>query len=109
MKLCILLALSLLTISVGSIGFGVNVKQLIATKQGGVIDQESLSHILQSQYNQHVIITNFFATGDIVANGKLTQYEFAQAYSAFMNFLFGQTPSDDLIAARWVIATWEQD
>ena len=108
MKLYIVLALALMTIS-ASAGFGVNVKNLIATKKGGVIDQDDLKYIIQSQYNQYAVITNFFAAGDIIPNGQLTALEFAKAYSSFIYFLLGQTPSAELIAARWAIATWEQD
>ena len=108
MKVYILLALALLAVS-ASAGFGVNVKQLIATKKGGIIDQDDLKYIIQSQYNQYTVITSFFAAGDVIPNGKLTQLEFAKAYSAFIYFLLGQTPSAELIAARWAIAAWEQD
>jgi len=108
MKLYIVLALALMAVS-ASAGFGVNVKQLIATKKGGVIDQDNLKYIIQSQYNQYTVITSFFAAGDIIKNGQLTQLEFAKAYSGFIYFLLGETPSAEVIAARWLVATWEQD
>jgi len=108
MKAHIILALALLIAS-ASAGFGVNVKNLIATKQGGIIDQEDLKNIISSQINQYQLVTTFFAKGDPMGTGKLTLPQFLLAYGSFMGFLIGQQPSPLLTAARWKIAIWEQD
>ena len=108
MKVYIILALALF-ISTAYAGFGVNVKNLIATKKGGVIGESDLRSIISSQYNQYTVVTTFFAAADPAGTGKLTQPQFAAAYSKFIGFLLGQTPSIGLIGARWSIAVWEQD
>ena len=109
MKLYItVLTFALLTIS-ASAGFGLNVTEYMASKTSGIIDQDSLSYIIQSQYNQYTVVTSFFAKGDLTGDGHLTSAEFALAYSAFIKFLLGETAGAEFLAIRWSLATWDQD
>jgi hypothetical protein len=107
MKVQIILALALF-VATASAGFGVNIQNLLATKQGGVLSQDNLGYIIQSQYNQYIVTNTFFAQGDLASNGKLTTAGFAQAYTAFIYFAIGQQPTADEIALRWQLATFEE-
>jgi len=109
MKTHIILALALLIVSASAGTFGVDVKKLIATKTSGVIDKDDLASIISSGINQYTVVTTFFSKGDFAGTGKLTSVQFGLAYSAFMKFLLGETPSVGLIGARWSIAVMEQD
>jgi len=107
MKVQIILALALF-VATASAGFGVNIQNLLATKQGGMLSQDNLGYIVQSQYNQYIVTNTFFAKGDLASNGKLTTAGFAQAYAAFIFFVTGQTISSDVVALRWQLATFEE-
>jgi hypothetical protein len=107
MKVQIIIALSLLIAS-ASAGFGVNIQNLLATKQSGMLSQDNLGYIIQSQYNQYIVTNTFFAQGDLASNGKLTAVGFAKAYASFIYFVTGQTASTDVIALRYQLATFEE-
>jgi len=108
MKLYIIFTLALLTFSAYA-GFGLNVTEYMASKTSGIIDEDNLKYIIQSQYNQYVVVTSFFSTGDLTGDGQLTSAEFAVAYSAFIKFVLGETASTEFLAIRWELATWDQD
>jgi hypothetical protein len=105
MKVQIIIALALF-VATASAGFGVNIQNLLATQQGGMLSQDNLGYIVQSQYNQYIVVNTFFAQG--ATNGQLTTAGFAKAYGAFIFFVTGQTVSADVIALRWQLATFEE-
>src|SRR5687767_7284159 len=99
MKLQIILALTLLAVSASA--YGVDIKNLLATKQGGMIDQSDLKYIIQSQYNQYEVVIAFFNQGDVDQEGKLTFEEFGKAYSAFIFFLTGKPIAAEFLWIRF--------
>ena len=84
--------------------FGVNVGNLLANKKGGVIAQQDLQYIIQSQYNQYQLITTFFNQGNLDGKGQLTLQEFSKAYSSFIYFLIGQQIGAEFLYARFELA-----
>ncbi len=109
MKAYILLALALIVVSASARrGFGVDIKNLLATKKGGLLEREHLKHITQSQYNEYITTISFFSQGDLDKNGQLNQIEFGKAYGAFIFFTTGETISPALVAVRFQLARFLQ-
>jgi len=103
MKLQIILALALLSVSVS--GFGLNIDQFIATKGPGVVDSNDLRFIIQSQYNQYRVVTNFFKPA-LATGGKLDLTGFSLAYGGFFKWLVGKDIPFTFIYARFQLADY---
>jgi len=105
MKAYIVLTLALLVVSTYA-GYGLDIKKLLATKQGGLLSRDQLKYISSSQYNEYIITTTFF--NKFASGGKLDMARFAQAYGAFIFFTTGETIAPGLTLARFQLATFEE-
>jgi Ca2+-binding EF-hand superfamily protein len=102
MKLQLIIALAILAVSTSA--YGVDIQNLLATKQAGIISRSDLKYIIQSQYNQYNVVMTFFTQGDFDKEGKLTFAEFAKAYGSFIYFLLGKQIDQAFIYARFELA-----
>jgi len=105
MKAYIFLTLALLVVSTYA-GYGLDIKKLLATKQGGILSRDQLKYITSSQYNEYIVTTTFF--NKFASSGKLDILRFGQAYGAFIFFTTGETISPALTLARFQLATFEE-
>src|SRR5687768_12467655 len=102
MKVQIILTLALLAISASA--YGIDIENLLATKQGGLIAREDLKYIIQSQYNQYQVVSTFFKMGDFDQEGRLSFVEFSKAYLAFIHFLTGKAIPQEFLLMRFELA-----
>jgi hypothetical protein len=102
MKLQLIIALAILAVSTSA--YGVDIQNLLATKQGGIISRSDLGHIIRSQYNEYNVVMTFFTQGDFDKEGKLTLAEFGKAYGSFIYFLLGKQIDPAFIYARFELA-----
>lgn len=102
MKIQILIALAFIAVSVSA--YGIDIQNLIATKQPGLISKDDLKYIIQSQYNQYNVVTSFFTQGDFDKTAKLNLIEFGKAYGSFNYFLTGKQISQAVLLIRWELA-----